>query len=400
MKGTFYHNSDVLASEYASSDILILANMKIFADTKGQQIIKDSKKVVTESGRFAGIQITNPATTDTYLGCWIRDTYYAACCGYISPNELLNVYNLYKTKIYKDSLGIWRVPTVITTEGQTVSVTGVPAIDNNAFYAFIAVLYYELTRDSVWFENEVPYLYTLLTSASYDADGQIYNNADNNAATFGFYDSVKITGKLAFCNVLYWDALTRVQAVCNRLNIDYDFATKANIIKSLWLPTFWNGTYIKASTALCSGQFDVGAAAYAVSSGMITGTDAISITDAWYQYRDDLCDNETGMWKYVPTSYYHDSTHVWEAYNQPNWTFGTYQNGGYWTVMMPYILKAIKFIKGDSIARTYAEKLYNYQYANNNFYECNPGGTMYYCQSVAALRIIIDVISDRNLYSY
>ena len=83
------------------------------------------------------------------------------------------------------------------------------------------------------------------------------------------------------------------------------------------------------------GQFDITAAAYAIESGLVTGAMAIAITTALLTYLSDI------VFRYVPSDFHDEvGVDVWEA-NFVNAAYGGYQDGGYWTILLPHIIDAI-----------------------------------------------------------
>ena len=238
-----------------------------------------------------------------------------------------------------------------------------------------------------------PYLARLMANADRQ-DGLAFNSDHPNRVGFGFEDSVHMTGKLAYCSVLYYDASVRALAICRELDLDPSvFEALARGVKNAFLPAFWDGTALHASTGLCSGQFDVLAAAYAVSCGLVEGKEARAVVDAFWKYNDELQVN--GFYKYVPEAFYQSPEQVWESANQYNWAHvDIYQWGGFWTIGTPHILHAVLKTKGRKAVAPMVDALSRYVQENGLFEECrNRDGSwrnaLYYVQTLSAVDAVL-----------
>lgn len=369
---------------------------KEFVRDNSSIIIKSATRIVAEGSSFDGDEFIQPCDYPTYEGgCWIRDTYYGCLRGTVNKEDIKKTYLRYKSHIELSGLNAYQVPDVILYNGATGWVGDRPALDGNPFMVMFAVLYYRFSGDVQFIKTEMSYLNSLMLNAQ-TQDGLAYNSDSPNRVGFGFQDSIHMTGKLAYCSVLYYDACKRAELVCSELNITgMSFTSIANSVSSNFLNTFWNGTYLKASTGLCSGQFDIMAACYAVSCGLVTGQTATNIIDKVYSYNSEL--NVNGFYKYVPTEYYYSPTQVWESANQPQWIgVDIYQWGGFWTIGSPHIIDAIQKIKGKDAIKPMVDAMIAYTKSNKLFEECrNLDGTwrnaLYYVQTVSAVEICLDI---------
>ena len=368
---------------------------RAFVKESARRIITASTRTVSEPGPWQGISFVQPCDYPTYEGgCWVRDYYYGCLTGEIAPADMKGVYGWYKSHVDTAGVNAWQVPDVIIHNGAALWVGDRPALDGNPFLVMLAALYYRMSDDEAFIRAEMPFLYALMDNAG-KQDGLAYNSDHPNRVGFGFEDSVHMTGQLAYCSVLYYDAALRALEICRELKIDgYPFEDIAKGVKDAFLPTFWDGKVLHASTGLCHAQFDVLAAAYAVSCGLVDDRQTASdIVDAFWQYNDELQVN--GFYKYVPEAFYHSPDQVWESANQYEWAkVDIYQWGGFWTIGTPHILNAIMKVKGRKAIKPMVENLAGYVRENGLFEECrNRDGSwrnaLYYVQTVGAVDAVL-----------
>ena len=372
-----------------------IAQARSFVAGSARRIITAATRTVSEPGPWEGTRFVQPCDDKVYEGgCWVRDYYYGCLTGEIPPEEMKGVYGWYKSHVDTAGVNAWQVPDVIIHNGAALWVGDRPALDGNPFMVMLAALYYRMTDDRTFLCAEMPFLSRLMENAG-KQDGLAFNSDHPNRVGFGFEDSVHMTGKLAYCSVLYYDAAMRAQAICRELDLDgAAFETVARGVKEAFLPTFWDGTCLHASTGLCHGQFDVLAAAYAVSCGLVDERKtARAIVDAFWQYNDELQVN--GFYKYVPEAFYHGPEQVWESANQYDWAHvDIYQWGGFWTIGTPHILDAVMKTKGRGAIADVVENLARYVRENGYFEECrNRDGSwrnaLYYVQTLGAVDAVL-----------
>lgn len=384
----------VLACSCRGRSDFDIAAARDFVSESARRIIPAATRTVSEPGPWQGTHFVQPCDDKVYEGgCWVRDYYYGCLTGVIPPEDMKQVYGWYKSHVDTAGVNAWQVPDVIIHSGPALWVGDRPALDGNPFLLMLAALYYRMTGDRDFIRAEMPYLSELMENADRQ-DGLAFNSDHPNRVGFGFEDSVHMTGKLAYCSVLYYDAAMRARQICRELDLDASvFEAVAQGVKDAFLPTFWDGTFLHASTGLCSGQFDVLAAAYAVSCGLVEGKTARAIVDAFWKYNDELQVN--GFYKYVPEAYYHSPEQVWESANQYDWAHvDLYQWGGFWTIGTPHILNAVRKIKGRKTIEPMVVNLAAYVRENGLFEECrNRDGSwrnaLYYVQTLGAVDAVL-----------
>jgi hypothetical protein len=310
-------------------------------------IIYRSRNTITEVGDFNGIQLTQPAI-GTYPAMWINDFYWMARSGLISTTEMLNCYNWHKSHTSLIGIHAYFVPEHIGWDGTEYWGPGygvwsnMPTLGSNAFLALLACLYYDKTGDSAFITGELSFLEAILTNVPYNNGLVNISVANEGAIGFTWQDALVITGKLASCNVLYYDAFKQLGLICSDLALSgYLFDQYANGIKAVWGTTFYDGTKIKASTGKCSGQFDIIAASYAVYCGLADGTLKTNIVSLLTTYISDL--RYKGYIAMCPPTFFYAADQVFEEYGIIQ-EFGVMQNGGYFLVWLPLILYTLKDI--------------------------------------------------------
>jgi hypothetical protein len=399
----FRNNADNAGEEaaiYSSLRRKIQPDILLAISANAQSMANAYKVTITEAGDYNGMVYTMDNTS--YPQCWIVDVWYSYKAGLISDAEMLNVYNWYKSHI--DTVGVhaYWTPTCIEADG-TVHLTpglsdiyGVRSpVDSNAVMALIAAKYYAGTSDDVFISAELPFLEALLTTLPYDVNGLIY--CDDGAAfefvNYQYYDSVRFSGEFAMVNVALYDALNQLNNICIGLaETGYSFDNYAAAIKNSWVTTFWDGTMIKAATIKEVGQFDVLAGAYAISCGLVEGSNATAIATRIYNILGDIRYN--GYLKYMPTAYYYAADAVWEAVFAIQ-DFGVFQNGGY--VIAPNLVDIVKTIKliDNNAAKKLVYDCCNYMWGLTDFIEwisSTDHGLHQYLPSAAAIKLAIDEI--------
>ncbi|MBQ9819309.1 MAG: hypothetical protein IJM60_03400 [Bacteroidales bacterium] len=362
--------------------------------------IGEASARVEEEGSFKGLPFVRPDAS-IYLGVFIRDYYYGCLTGMIPVEEMKGVYAYYKAHIDTEGPNAWQVPDVVDAYGIPAWMPGTdrPALDGNAFMVFLAALIYEREGDKAFLREELPYLEKLIEN-TFRVDGLAYCREDFNRVGFGFQDSVHMTGHLAFCSVLFYDAAVRAERLCQEVGADASaFREVADGVRANFLKTFWTGTFLRASDGLCKDQFDVMAAGYAVSCGLVKGRTARKMVDAFYRYNDEL--QVHGFYKYVPEKWYHSPGQVWESGNCVYPT-GIYQWGAYWTVGSPYILGAILKVKGHGAAGPVLRDMLEYVIRTDGlFEECRSRDNSYhkavhYVQSCGAVSVCLRMLQGKE----
>ncbi len=364
------------------------------------QCIAEAGETVVEEGPFKGIRYVRP-DAGIYLGIFPRDYYYGTLTGQIPAADIRKVYAFYKAHIPTEGPNAWQVPDVVDTYGTPAWMPGTdrPALDGNAFLVFLAERIYDQGGDKAFLREELPYLEQLMAHTD-RRDGLAWCSGQLNRVGFGFHDSIHMTGHLAFCSILFYDAAVRAERLCREVGADASvFREVADGVRANFLETFWTGTFLRASDGLCKDQFDVMAAGYAVSCGLVKGRTARKMVDAFYRYNDEL--QVHGFYKYVPEKWYHSPGLVWESGNCVYPT-GIYQWGAYWTVGSPYIIGAILKVKGHAAADPIIRDMLEYVIRTDGLYEeCRSRDNTYhkavhYVQSCGAVMACLRMLQGKE----
>ena len=371
-----------------------------YMEALSKTCIDEATATVTEEGPFKGMKYVRP-DGGWYLGVYTRDYYYGCLTGQIPVEDIKQVYYFYKAHIATEGKTAWQVPDLLNEDGSPAWMEGTdrPALDGNAFMVFIASLIYDLSGDKAFVREELPYLEKLVVNTD-RRDGLAWCAEDFNRVGFGFHDSIHMTGHLAYCSVLFYDAAVRASRLCKAVGASPKaFDEVAKGVKDNFVRTFWTGEYLKASDGLCSGQYDVMAAGYAVSCGLITGKTAKKVVESFYRYNDEL--QSHGFYKYVPEKYYYKPEQVWESGNCVYPT-GIYQWGAYWTVGSPHIIGAILKVKGHEAADPIIRDMLQYVFASGGLMEeCRSRDNTYhkavhYVQSCGAVMACLRMLQGKE----
>ena len=257
----------------------------------------------------------------------------------------------------------------IVTANSTEPAKGlIPSNTNDMAGWRIASLIYDLSGDKAFVREELPYLEKLVVNTD-RRDGLAWCAEDFNRVGFGFHDSIHMTGHLAYCSVLFYDAAVRASRLCKAVGASPKaFDEVAKGVKNNFVRTFWTGEYLKAS-------------------------------DSFYQYNDEL--QSHGFYKYVPEKYYYKPEQVWESGNCVYPT-GIYQWGAYWTVGSPHIIGAILKVKGHEAADPIIRDMLQYVFASGGLMEeCRSRDNTYhkavhYVQSCGAVMTCLRMLQGKE----
>lgn len=377
-----------------------LDEVEAYVSRTSARCIAEATTNVVEEGPFKGIRLVRP-DGGIYLGVFPRDYYYGTLTGQIPMEDIKAVYAFFKAHIPTEGANAWQVPDVVDNYGVPAWMPGTdrPALDGNAFLVFLAERIYDMGGGKAFLLEELPYLEQLMSHTD-RRDGLAWCSRELNRVGFGFQDSIHMTGHLAFCSILFYDAAVRAQRLCKEVGADSSvFKEIARGVRDNFLKTFWTGEFLRASDGLCKDQFDVMAAGYAVSCGLVKGRTARKMVEAFYRYNDEL--QVHGFYKYVPERYYFSPGQVWESGNCVYPT-GIYQWGAYWTVGSPYIIGAILKVKGHSATDPVIRDMLEYVISTDGLYEeCRSRDNSYhkaihYVQSCGAVSVCLQMLRGRD----
>ncbi|MNR93456.1 hypothetical protein D3C72_245130 [compost metagenome] len=310
---------------------------------------------------------------DGYYGyIWTRDVAMMidSRLDYFTANQILGVYNYIATRV---NLSTFEVPDHIAQNGTVYWTPGLDndwgsraPVDGNAFLVDIAWQHYRKTGIPFIFESHKDFLKDLLElGIPYNpVTGCVQISDASPFVGFGFMDVVKPTGDVLFPSVLAYNAYNQMADMAYAAK-DFDVALwaldRAATVQQGVQATLWHyatpssGDYtglvgfFKAASLKCSGQDDLWGSALAVWTGLASEEQAYAISKNFASnYSDgDAGFHQSGGIRHVLKSQdYAPGTNVWEAYFNP-YTYGEYQNGGFWPTPLPWVCYALSLFKPD-----------------------------------------------------
>jgi hypothetical protein len=161
-------------------------------------------------------------------------------------------------------------------------------------------------------------------------NGLVYNPPENPQCPYGFTDTVRKTGHLLFCSLLYFDACRGMERLCREAKCgDPDeYRRRGSLIRAN-LHHLWDRTagMFLAADQDCR-QLDIWGSALAVHLGCATEEQAEKIADYLVRHYDGL--TQRGQIRHLPAGEYWQQTFIPV---RP----GTYQNGAFWATPVAWV---------------------------------------------------------------
>lgn len=270
---------------------------------------------------------------------------------WFTANNLNGIYLWFKSHV-NTATGDYIMVNSMTADATTIFRNYI--LDNKMYFVSIAYNYYLKSLDSSFLTDEITYLKAVLDSVFVSGNGLVLKD-ERTESGWGFYDVVNMTGELLFCSVLHWRAYMQLAEMALSINstaIYNDCIAKAANIKTQINSTFYVADsgkyYMKASTLLCSGQFDLPGTCLALTLGIIDSDKAELITTYINSIIND-CEQDGAMIFVPPTHHYNPGVAAWESMTAVK-TYGTYQNGGYWLTPVNWLIEVIKDVNPSKAA--------------------------------------------------
>ena len=158
---------------------------------------------------------------------------------------------------------------------------------------------------------------------------------------YGFYDTISLTGEECFASLLFYDASLRLARIFHKIGEEKKAELWQNYAEKTksGLNLLWNknaGMFI--SDTRTNRQIDVWGSAFAVYLESISDVQAEAIS-RWFVKNFDRC-VKWGHVRHIPYPEYWKGPFTEVVYPriQP---YGHYQNGGYWSVPTPWVVRTI-----------------------------------------------------------
>ncbi|HEY3396683.1 MAG TPA: hypothetical protein VGM19_03390 [Armatimonadota bacterium] len=163
-----------------------------------------------------GTPIYCPDTAGVYEGCWTRDfchmVEYAG--GLLPPEEVLAGIDFLLAGQREDGT----IPDRVRLDGTPVYFAGpedaplgsAPPADSALFMAKLLDAYYLHTGDAAGWLQRLPQLLRAMETVPLNVEGMVYVDANRPHPSYGFADTVALTGKVFFASLLWWESCRRL----------------------------------------------------------------------------------------------------------------------------------------------------------------------------------------------
>lgn len=403
-------------------------------------VINLAKKTTTDG---QSVTVWEPDGISSYNACWIRDMSMAMewSLDYFSADEIKNAFQWYLS--YSNTSSDYQVPdhiglegTVYWTPGSTNNWGARAPVDGNMYLLQMCWLHYIKTGKPTLYNTHKQQVINLLeVGVTVDINGVINVPDDAGWYTcFGFQDTVRMSGVVAFGNCLLYQAYQRLADMAAANGDDYNiYLVRAEAIKNYvngnlfqyfsYDASMFRGKvgFYKAASNKCQQQ-DAWASCFASYIGMTTESIDAAISANLYINTNKLVGGQqnlfaAGAMRHVPRDNdFNSGVAVWEAYqNEP--VYNIYQNGAYWTTPIIWAMYSLskkspskaKKLLLDCLSEYHRE---NWQLGDNHApaewwkFDFSTLGVLVYMTSAAAIMAadisdlpLIDRITESNVGS-
>lgn len=300
-----------------------------------------------------GVRIYTPDGSAHYQALWTRDFYYLLeGCPTAVPLEAAEANFKYLLEGQRED---GAMPDRVQADGLAVYLPGpvgngigkLPATDNPAFMVKIAKLLCERRGDFDLYKSCRQALVKGLEYPKKSPAGLLWIDPVEPHSSYGFFDTIMMTGELFFTSVLQWDAYQAMAHMDKETGFDEsaeDYKTKADSLKKalqkFWLPK--EGMF-RAATVDCN-QIDIWGSVYAVFTGLADTEQAGRI--AKYMVDNHSALMQKGQLRHCAPGEY------WQRSLTPK---DQYQNGGHWATPFSWWFTTVHRIDPDLAQQTFLE---------------------------------------------
>jgi hypothetical protein len=324
----------------------------------------------TTTGPYPGFAVWEPDGSGSYGAVWVRDMSMcmAGFLDYFGPSDILGAFTWYSKYVNTDNY--W-VPdhlaidgTVYWTPGGSNDWGARAPTDGNTMLLQMAWLNFVKTGTAdIYNANRTLLLGLLRDGIPYDSvTSCVYVDPNAPFTSWGFIDTVKLTGSVLFMSVLAyigWCQLADMAYAAGdygvaKYSLDRADAIKIGINSTLWTESSYVGMY-KASTGLCSGQLDLWGSALAVYSGVASDGRAQMIASNFASNYSQVINGKPnfvfhgGVRHVFRNNDFSNDTQCWEASFVPV-TYDSYQSGAYWTTPAAWVAHTLALVRPDVAA--------------------------------------------------
>lgn len=227
-----------------------------------------------------------------------------------------------------------------------------PFMDGIAFVVLALWADWNLTGDLTTYTASKTAIDTCLAEIPRSANGCVYSDPATPSVDYGFTDTVKKTGDMAYGTALQAWAYKMMAEMAGEGGVGAYSTLRAAAESGLATLRQSSGWY-RGSSANNATRDDVWATALAVAEGLVSGTDRTASAQAIV---DAYNDGSTGAFGYASTiTQFGLVRHlpVGQTWAGTATTSGTYQNGGYWLTPLWDCVRAVDLID-PTLARSWA----------------------------------------------
>lgn len=285
----------------------------------------DSARVQAEDGTW----LFTPAGSGKYSGMYTRDFCYAVegAGRLIPPEEIAAAIDYLLARQREDGL----MPNRVEADGRAVYVVNEahpvlnqPPVDNAQFAVKLVDAYVDLTADWDFVARHVNALLDGLQTVPLSEDNLVFIDPANPRSSYGFVDTVGMTGEVLFCSLLYWEAWLVLAKMCQRIQ-DHDaahtcFEAAEHAYRNLIEFRSERDGMLRAAHGDCD-QIDVWGSAYAGVIRAVSKSQTVTIGQ-WLFDHYEACFLR-GAVRHLP------APERWERM-LADYPAGRYQDGGYW----------------------------------------------------------------------
>jgi len=305
------------------------------------------------------VWLHTPDGVGNYRALWTRDFQYMVeyAGDLLDPNEVQASIRYLLKGQREDGC----MPDRVNVSGQGVYSPGAEsspladhALDNGAFIAKLVVHAIDQSGDLAFFREVEPALRRGLDHTRRAANGLVYNPPDNPQCPYGFTDTVKKTGHLLFCSLLYFDACRGMERLCRLANCGNpaEYQRRGALIRGN-LGVLWDeqtGMFFAADHD-CR-QIDIWGSALAVQLGCVTEPQADRVAAYLIRHYDTI--TQRGQVRHLSGDEHWDRLFI---AIKP----GTYQNGAFWGTPIAWVAPTIARQDADLAVRMVREVISDYR---------------------------------------
>ncbi len=336
-----------------------------------------------------GIQIYTPDGSAHYKALWTRDFYYLLeGCPPAVPIEAAEANFKYLLDGQRED---GAMPDRVQADGLAVYLPGpvgngigkLPATDNPAFMVKIAELLCERRGDYGLYKACRAALTKGLEYPKKSPDGLLWIDPAEPHSSYGFFDTIMMSGELFFTSVLQWDAyraIARMDKETGQNKSADEYTVRADSLKEA-LQRFWdtNEGMFRAATVDCN-QIDIWGSVYSVYTGLANNEQADRI--AKYLVTNHALLMQRGQLRHCAPG------EDWQRSLTPK---GQYQNGGHWAAPFGWWFVTVHRIDPELAKRTFLELVEDFRVHGINEWVLSekkavPDYVASACQPLAGLR--------------